>query len=284
MNKFTKRNLLVFFKDKSAVFFSLLSVFIIIGLYMLFLGDVWVGAYQGLSGVRYMMDSWIMAGILAVSSVTTTMGAFGIMIEDKAKKISKDIYVAPLKRRSITGGYIISSFTIGIIMSFITFVIAEIYIIINGGSLLELNKIIKVLGLIVFSTFANMSMILFLVTFFRSSNAFASASTILGTLIGFLTGIYLPIGQLPDAIQWIIRIFPISHSASLMRQVMMEDAMSATFAAVPAEKIQEFKELMGIVYKFGETEVTPLFSIIYLLSAAIIFYVLAGINLSRKAK
>ena len=169
-------------------------------------------------------------------------------------------------------------------MSFITFVIAEIYIIINGGSLLELNKIIKVLGLIVFSTFANMSMILFLVTFFRSSNAFASASTILGTLIGFLTGIYLPIGQLPDAIQWIIRIFPISHSASLMRQVMMEDAMSATFAAVPAEKIQEFKELMGVVYKFGETEVTPLFSIIYLLSAAIIFYVLAGINLSRKAK
>ena len=39
-----RRNLLLFFRDKSAVFFSLLSVFIIIGLYALFLGDVVVAS------------------------------------------------------------------------------------------------------------------------------------------------------------------------------------------------------------------------------------------------
>ena len=38
---FTKRNLKVFFRDKPSVFFSLLAAFIIIGLYVLFLGDVW---------------------------------------------------------------------------------------------------------------------------------------------------------------------------------------------------------------------------------------------------
>jgi len=35
---FAKRNLLIFFRDKAAVFFSLLAVFLIIGLYALFLG------------------------------------------------------------------------------------------------------------------------------------------------------------------------------------------------------------------------------------------------------
>ncbi|MDD4543026.1 MAG: ABC transporter permease, partial [Clostridia bacterium] len=38
---FTKRNLMVFFKDKSAVFFSLLATLIIVALYLLFLGDTW---------------------------------------------------------------------------------------------------------------------------------------------------------------------------------------------------------------------------------------------------
>jgi multidrug/hemolysin transport system permease protein len=73
----TSRNLKVFFRDKSAVFFSLLAVFIIIGLYALFLGDVWVNSLTEVHDARFLMDSWIMAGLLAVTSVTTTMGAFG---------------------------------------------------------------------------------------------------------------------------------------------------------------------------------------------------------------
>ncbi|HCD44303.1 MAG TPA: ABC transporter, partial [Lachnoclostridium sp.] len=40
MRVFIERNLKLFFRDRSAVFFYLLSVFIIIGLYALFLGDV----------------------------------------------------------------------------------------------------------------------------------------------------------------------------------------------------------------------------------------------------
>ncbi|NLT40288.1 MAG: ABC transporter permease [Clostridiales bacterium] len=284
MNNFARRNLLVFFKDRATVFFSLLAVFIIIGLYVLFLGDVWSSGFTGMSGVRYLMDSWIMAGVLAVTSVTTTMGAFGTMIDDKSRKISKDIYVAPLSRSSITGGYIVSSFVIGVIMSLITLVLAELYIVLYGGALLALSALLKVLGLIVFSTFANMSLILFLVSFFRSNNAFASASTIIGTLIGFLTGIYLPIGQLPTPVQWVIKLFPVSHSAALFRQVMMADAASATFSGAPAEVVRRFNESMGVFFSLGKTEVTPLMSIAYMLISAVIFYTLAGLNLSRKAK
>ncbi len=42
-----KRNLKLFFRDKSAVFFSLLAVFIIIGLYALFLGMSGRAAWRG---------------------------------------------------------------------------------------------------------------------------------------------------------------------------------------------------------------------------------------------
>jgi len=284
MINFMKRNLLVFFKDKSSVFFSLLSVFIIIGLYALFLGDVWTGSLSDLTGVRYLMDSWIVAGLLAVTSVTTTMGAFGIMVEDKSNKIIKDIRSSPIPRASIAGGYILSAFVIGMIMCLVTLVLAELYILSNGGALLGWAALLKVFGLLLLSTFSNTAMVLFVVSFFRSNNAFATASTIIGTVIGFLTGIYLPIGQLPDAVQWVIRVFPPSHSAVLLRQVMMADPLAATFAGIPAEYLEGFKETMGVVFKFGDTTVTPLMSMGILALSGLLFLGLSILSLSRKKK
>ena len=100
MLTFAQRNLKLFFRDKSAVFFSLLAVFIIIGLYALFLGDVWTDSLSDLANARQLMDSWIMAGLLAVTSITTTMGAFGVMVDDRSKKIDKDFASSPIQKGS----------------------------------------------------------------------------------------------------------------------------------------------------------------------------------------
>ena len=281
---FTIRNLKVFFKDRSAVFFSLLAVFIIIGLYALFLGDVWTESFASFPQARFLMDSWIMAGIMAISSFTTTMGAFGIMIEDKTKKIDKDFIVSPIKTNKIVGGYVISAVIIGIIMSLVTLVFAEIYIVANGGELLTFSIFLKVFGLIILTTFANSSIVLFIVSFFNSMNAFSTASTIIGTIIGFLTGIYLPIGNLPVAIQWVVKVFPVSHGAALFRQVMMEVPLAITFNAAPMEYITEFKEFMGVTFSYNSQVLSSLSSIIILLVTGLVFYALSVLNLSRKRK
>lgn len=284
MKALMKRNLLVFFRDKASVFFSFLAVLIIIGLYALFLGDVWVSGFKELSGVRYMMDSWIMAGILAVTSVTTTMGAFGTMIEDKTKKITKDIYSAPVKRSAVSGGYVMSSYVIGVILSFAALVLAELYIVAFGGQLMDPLTLLKVVGLILFCCVVNTSIVLFIVSFFNSTNAFAAASTIIGTMMGFLTGIYLPIGKLPEGVQFVVKIFPVSHAAALFRQVMMADAIGETFAGAPEQAVTSFKEEMGVILGFGDYTVTPLVSFMILAATAVVFYALSILNMSRKKK
>lgn len=284
MKGFLIRNLKVFFKDKTAVFFSLLAVFIIIGLYALFLGDVWVESFGDMRETRYLMDSWIMAGLLAVISVTTTMGAYGTMVEDKSKGVNKDFIVSPVKKHDIVMGYILSAVIIGIIMSVIAFVLAQVYIVINGGNFLNFSQTIKTLGLIILATLTNSSIVLFVVSFFNSSNAFATASTIIGTLIGFITGIYLPVGSLPNAVQWIVKCFPVSHAASLFRQVMMERPMSVTFAGASETAAAEFKEMMGVTFSFGNGEVSPYISIIILICTAALFYTLSLFNLYRSRR
>lgn len=282
MISFGIRNLKVFFKDRLAVFFSLLAVFIIIGLYALFLGDVWTSSFEGYVNPRYMMDSWISAGLLSVTSITTTMGAFGILIEDKSKKINKDFIASPVKSSSIIGGYFISAVIIGIIMCLITLVLSELYIVLNGGEGLSLEALLKTLALIVISTLVNSSIMLFFVSIFNSSNAFSTASTLVGTLVGFLTGIYLPIGNLPESVQWVVKAFPISHSAALFRQVMMEESIALNFNGIPENGVLEFKEFMGVVFNFNGVIVSPLTSLIILFATGVVFYLLSIFLISRK--
>jgi len=108
---FALRNFKVFIRDRLAIFFSFLSVLIIFALYTLFLNNAWASALpDNVVGGQALMDGWLMAGILAVVSFTTTLGAFGTMVDDKAKKIYKDFSSSPLKRSSLVGGYIISAY------------------------------------------------------------------------------------------------------------------------------------------------------------------------------
>ncbi|MGC6174406.1 ABC transporter permease [Lacrimispora sp. 38-1] len=285
MNILIKRNLKVFFRDRSAVLFSLLAILIIIALYAVFLGDVWLdNSMQDIKGTNYLMNTWLAAGLLAVASITTTMGAFGIMIDDKVRKINKDFYSAPIKSSQITMGYIGSAFLIGVIISIITVFVSEIYIVFRGGGWMTPIVLLKVILLVIFTTATNTSMVCFIVSFFKSHSAFSTASTIIGTLIGFLTGIYLPIGALPKSVQIVIKLFPVSHAASLLRQVLMEDAMKASFSDIPASYLNEFKEYMGVTFRFGDSVISWWLSVFILVCTAALFYGLSLLNLSKRSQ
>lgn len=145
------------------------------------------------------------------------------------------------------------------------------------------SVLIKVLLLILLTTMANTAIVCFIVSFFKSHSAFSTASTIIGTLIGFLTGIYLPIGALPESVQTVIKLFPVSHAASLFRQILMEDAMQKAFAEIPANYLNDFKEHMGVVFRVGSTTVSPWTSVFILIVTTAIFYGLALFNMSKRS-
>lgn len=248
MTSLVMRNLRLYFRDKTAVFFSLLGVIIIIALYLLFLGDVWAIGYEGLAGIKPLMGSWIMSGVIAVAGVTSAMGALGVMVDDRTRGSFRDFSAAPLRRTSLVGGYVISTYIVSVIMSLVAFVLGEVYIIAEGGAMPGLVTIAQVVGIILLNSLASSAFVFLIVNAFRSSSAYGAASTVLGTLSGFLMGIYLPVGQLPEAVQLVIKIFPMSHSGVLLRQVMMKDAMAMTFHSVPEPFVTEFRMLMGVDY------------------------------------
>ena len=89
----TKRNMKVFLRDKTGVFFSLLSPLLVLLLFILFLGDLQIDSVKGAlerSGVINLFDSnyskaiaynWLIAGVLGVSAITVSFSCLSVIIK-----------------------------------------------------------------------------------------------------------------------------------------------------------------------------------------------------------
>ena len=88
----TGRHLKTYLRDRSAVFFSLLSAFIIIGLMAFFLGDMNIDAILEIAGpyaaagdeletlANQLVLSWTFAGILSINAVSVSISVYSGMI------------------------------------------------------------------------------------------------------------------------------------------------------------------------------------------------------------
>ena len=292
----TKRNCMVFLKDQGAVFFSLLAMLIVLMLMGIFLGNMnesnVISLLEEYGGIRdthadtetakHLIQYWTLAGILVVNAVTVTLTVVGTMVEDihEGKLIS--FYCAPVSRSIIAFSYILSAILIGIFFCMLTLVTALIYITATGGEMLSALAFGKILLLIVLNV-SIFAVIMYLAALFvKSSSAWSGVGTVVGTLVGFVGAIYLPMGFLPEGVATVLKYIPILHGTSLMRSICCEAALKNTFSDVPSQLITEYKEYMGIQVKMGENIVSGIFQILFLISCGIIAFIVIAIIQKRR--
>jgi len=271
-----KRHLLMFFRDKANVFFSFLAILIILGLFALFLDDVMVQAIEAELGhssetTRLAVGAMLLGGTVAVTSITSCLGALGISVGDKARA-GKDFLTSPLSRSKISFSYILSSTLIGLIMTGLTLVLVVAYLMFQGADFPGWATWGKLLLTLVLSVVCANSMMYFITLFVNSRNALSALGSIIGTMVGFLMGIYLPIGQFPSGVQWVIRLFPLSHAASMFRQVLADAPLADLFASAPPEALETLREFNGITFRFGDLMTGFWFSAAVLLVTTVVFY------------
>lgn len=284
-----KRNIKIYLRNRGAWLASLLTVFIIIGLYALFLGDQLSRGFEGigLEEPRLLTDSWIMAGIISIMPLSISLGAVSI-VNDRSKGLIKDFYCSPISRSKITLGYILSLAIISFLITVIGFALGEIYITANGGELLSLADMLRVLGIIAIDDLATTSIVMFIAMFITSESAYSAICTVIGTISGFITGIYIPVGSLPEGVAAAVKCFPISHAGSMLRQIFTADAIAECTKNIPADLkpdvLEQINSEMGIIYSFGDHTVTDFESIIILAATAVLFFVLTAVAARRKKR
>ena len=125
-------------------------------------------------------------------------------------------------------------------------------------------------------------MVLFLVSFIGTSNALAACCTIIGALIGFLTGIYLPMGSLPEGVGTLVKWFPVSHGVVLFRRILTEHLLADSFGSVRSEGAKQFVEYMGIRYYFDGQIFAEKNSLLILMGTAVVFLVLTVVKRGKE--
>lgn len=279
------RNVKLYLRDKAAVFFSFLSVIIILALYILFLGKMQrnnlPAEVLNLDGGDWLISSWIMAGILTVSTVTVPLGAVGNLIDDRADGLLNDFYTSPISRNVLALSYLISAWIIGIIMVMINLVVGQIYVLINGGEFLSFVGYAELIGLVVLCIMAFSSFFFFLSLYIRTRNAYGTLATLVGTFIGFLGGIYIPIGVLGSTVRNVMNSLPTAHAVTIIRQIYMRGAIDKVFGDAPEEVYNSYANFNGIEIMIGDFQLESWHMVVSLVVFMIVFYSLSVWKLSR---
>ncbi len=257
-----ERHLKLFVRDRWAVFFSLLSILIVLMLFMLFLREAFV-LDADIDGLDRLVHSWIISGVLMLSTVTVPLGFLGIMIRDIDSGTINDFLVAPIKRSHIVLSYLLAALLIGTAFSTFNLVIGQLYMFIRFGFLLAPLSWLWTLLVIVLATSLFASLFFFIVTYVKTPNAHGTMQTLVGTLIGFLVGLYVPLGNLGNVIRNILSALPTLQVASLFRIVYMADPLKdipwKTLETIPGVPYfmrtrPAFEHFMGVKLElFGQT-------------------------------
>ena len=276
-----RRNVLCYFRDRGAVVFSLMAVIIVVMLYLLFLRNMLVESYPDMDGMPQLIDAWVLAGILGIVPVTTSAGSLQTMVEDKANGRMRDILVTPMRPHEVAAGYIMSTFLVGLIMSVITMVVCVAYLAATGCPL-SASGIAVTAVLLIPSSLSGSIIIYAITSFLRSTGAFSGFFVVVSVLIGFLAGIYMPVGTMPDGMQVVGTLVPASHMASLFRDSLAGDALDGVFAGAPADVLADFRTDMGFDLSLGSFGFDPSTCILYVLVVTAVFFAIAVLGIRRR--
>lgn len=274
----TKRNCLVFLRDRSAVFFSLLSMLIVLMLMGIFLGKMNVESITALLGefggardlladkenAVHLVQYWTLAGILMVNSVTVTLTVTGVMVNDAGEGRLESFYTAPVSKNLIAFSYMTAAAFIGTLFCTITLTVGMTYIRAAGGALLPAKALVRIFLYILLNV-SICSIVMYLIALFvKSSSAWSGLATIVGTLVGFAGAVYMPVGALPRGAATVLKYTPILHGTSLLRKICCSEMLEKTFSGISATVTAQYKENMGITVRLGDRAVSSSSQILFL--------------------
>lgn len=289
----TKRNLLIYFRDKGAVFGSLLSMLIIIALMLFFLGDMSVEniteLLSGLPGrdtsndesnAELLVLAWTVAGIIPINAAMVSLSALSSIIKDKTSGKINSIYTSPVSRLTIALSYISAACVASVIICLLTLAVSEIYLCSGGLAAFTFSEHMKIFGMIIVNSFTYSAIMYLFAVLVKSEGAWSGFGTVIGTLVGFFGGIYLPIGQLSEGLAGVMKCTPVIYGTAMFRSVMTSTITNTTFANAPDVMTEEFRKVMGIDLEAFGSIVPPAVCVAVVIGFGILFTAAGAVTTS----
>lgn len=284
-----KRNLKTHFRNRASVIFSIIAVLIAFFVCAVFLEDSMINQVlrdapqMDRESCRWLIECWIMAGLVSMTPVTASCGVFAIMISDSEKKIIKDFKSAPLKKYDYPLAMVLCAAVAGFLISLVIMALYTGYIYLIAGEGFSAVQLVKTAGIALLTSVTGCCVHGFLLTYIKTLGGFSNYSTFLGTNIGFFNAIYLPMGSLPAFLRDVVKIVPYGHAAPIMRSILMEKPLEKVFAGAGPDALSGFRKYFGVdFYLFDKTQISYAASMIYMVVFAVICFILFMMRYNAK--
>ena len=283
-----------------AVFLSLLTQIIILGLFLLFIKSSYVdGINEALGGLKdkvtdadieTLVNSWMISGVIGTSVITSTLSALNVMVSDKQHKIDFDYNASSVKGSVVVMSYFSGAVLCSLITSFTLLAAGLIFVAATGVFLLTITDVLLLIGLVLLGSVSSTIILMTIISFFKKDSTYSAFSVLLSTLVGFIVGAYFPVSQLSETTQTIVNLVPGAQITGMIRSILVSPAIDRIDKALGGMDQGIFKEAASKMFCiklniFG-TQIDTGFMLLYSVIAILVFTVLniALFSISSKRK
>lgn len=297
----TKRNVLVYFKDKQTIVFSLLTSIIVFALYLLFLKGTFVDAIDSVISQVPVLKSRIsegdlnsftnivlLVGILGSAMITVPFNCLTTVVSDRENNVDHDILATPISRGQIILSYFMASSICAILMTGLIMTVGLFTLGYLGDLHMDARSVLGAYMVTVLGCISSTALFMNIVIFFKSSSASGAFFGILSAVSGFVIGAYIPISQFSENVQSVCNVFPASHTTILLRNVLMNGMLDHIDSGIGGVDnglfVESIKDAFTFkAYMFGSS-VNVKGMIVYIIAATVISTVMMIILYSKNYK
>jgi multidrug/hemolysin transport system permease protein len=232
----------LFFRDKVNVFFSFLSVLILIALYFLFIAKNFVLSLDEVpltvKGKYFFAYTHLISGVLVLNGISFATGTFSVIASDFANKKVDAFLLTPTRPVFIILSYYTAGLITVLLLNSIMYIASLIIVSAATGVAFGLGTLLLGFGAVCISAVVSASIMLLLVIIFNSSTAVGVLTGVLGTFIGFACGIYMPFSVLGDGVKTFASFLPFTHFTVWLKSILFADGYNSF--SLPAEMRSKF--------------------------------------------
>lgn len=297
LNSLIKRDIKMFFKDKGMFFASMITPFILLLLFVTFLGNVYRDSINSVipAGmtvpdelIEGFVGGWLFSSLLAVCCVTVAFCSNMLMVQDKVTGAERDLTAAPVKSSIFAAGYYVAAAVCTLIICAAAMCACMVYLSRVGWYLTTGDVLLTCLDIFLLVMFGT-ALSSVINQFLSTQGQITAVGTIVSSCYGFICGAYMPISQFSEGIQKFVSLLPGTYGTALVRNHLLGGALNEFEAYFPAGIMDDMKKSFDVNISFFGHDVTIeemyivlICSVIVLLAAYILLSALRERRKKRK--
>ena len=117
--------------------------------------------------VMALVDSWMLSGIIAVSTITIAIQTNNIIVHDKEDGVNRDFVSSPINNNLVVASYFLFNYIVTVLLSVIVILITFLYLLVNGEFMLNFIDILTIFGILLYSSLLATLFTLFICSFIK---------------------------------------------------------------------------------------------------------------------